>query len=85
MHHFNRNDTMITRPSEQTFIAQDRPKNQPFLKTQHTCTKRTKSRLGKLVEHRDDDAERSQDKYCNEVDELWSQTTVEAVVEPRHE
>jgi len=56
-----------------------------WVNTQRTSTKRTKSWFCKLVEHGDDNAESAEDEYCDEVDKLWSESTVEAVVEPRHE
>ena len=50
-----------------------------------TCTNWTISWFSKLVPHRDDYAERAEDKYCNKIDEPRDKATVEAVVEPRNE
>jgi len=52
--------------------------------TIHTCTNGAVSRFSKLVPHRDDYAECAEDEYCYEVDKLWGEATVEAVVQPRH-
>lgn len=50
----------------------------------HTSSDASKLGLGELIPQGYHDAAGAQDKYQDQVGNLWAQATVEAVIQPRH-